>query len=113
MDPGPDLGGPKTYGSGGSGSSTLVFRRKRRGERAIPEVPGTRLCCGSDTVFSDSELSPTGNFTRQAAGENIILQSFITVPAATFYSQVTVKKTQIWLMKNNIFRKLCSALFIF
>jgi hypothetical protein len=70
MDPGLDPGDPKKYGSGGSGSATLVFRR-RKGERAIPEVPGSRLCCGSDTVFSDSELSPTGNFTRQAAGENI------------------------------------------
>ncbi len=116
---------PLTNGSGsGSGRSknmwiripaTLIFRR-RRGERAIPEVPGTRLCCGSDTVFSDSELSPTGNFTRQAAGENInfaICYHCSSCCWGDVLFTVTVKKTQILLMKSNKFRKLCSALFIF
>ena len=44
-------------------------RRFGRGGRYIPEKPGTQVCCGSDTVFPDSVLSDTGNFTRQAAGK--------------------------------------------
>jgi hypothetical protein len=109
MNPGPDPGGPKTRGSGGYGSrsATLVFRR-RRGERAIPEVPGMRLCCGSDTVFSDSELSPTGNFTRQAAGENMIFAIFYHCFSCEVLFTVTVKKKQIFLLKSDRFRKLFS-----
>ena len=37
----------------------------RRHSRSIPAQNGTRMCCGSDTVFPDSKLTNTGNFTRQ------------------------------------------------
>ncbi len=35
MDPDPDLGGPKTYGSYGSGSATLILSMSRSVSRAV------------------------------------------------------------------------------
>jgi len=36
-------------------------------KKSIPMLPGTPMCCGSNTINPDSKLSNTGNFTRQAA----------------------------------------------
>ena len=37
--------------------------------RSIPMAPGgSPVCCGSDTLTADSELSSTGNFSRSAVG---------------------------------------------
>ena len=37
--------------------------------RSIPMAPGgSPVCCGSDTLTADSQLSSTGNFSRSAVG---------------------------------------------
>ena len=38
-------------------------------DRSIPMAPGgSPVCCGSDTLTADSQLSSTGNFSRSAVG---------------------------------------------
>jgi len=36
-------------------------------KRSIPMLPGTPMCCGSNTINADSKLTNTGNFSRQSA----------------------------------------------
>jgi len=36
-------------------------------KKSIPMVPGTPMCCGSNTINPDSKLTNTGNFTRQSS----------------------------------------------
>ena len=46
--------------------------------RALPMANQTRLCCGSNTVFPDSKLTSTGNFTRQSAGGSFQQKTNVT-----------------------------------
>ncbi len=57
MDPDPDPGGPKTCGSGGSGSATLEKRRDGRGVEEPLDDPTRQIGAKFPVLVTDKHIS--------------------------------------------------------